>query len=122
MSSQDGGWQKVATLDAFQQQRKLVIRLDDGIEVLLLRSGEEIVALHNYCSHLGKPLDRGRVMAGQISCPFHGACFDLKTGAALSGPAVLPLHLFPVRLDGQDIWLDLARKPAHPLAGFAGRL
>lgn len=115
-------WQAIATVAALQESRKLVCRLDDGLELLLLRVGEDIVALHNYCSHLGKPLDKGRVMAGQISCPFHGACFDLKTGAALSGPAVQPLHRFAVKVEGEQILVDLGRRPASLLAGFGTRL
>jgi nitrite reductase/ring-hydroxylating ferredoxin subunit len=57
-------------------------------------------------------------MAGQITCPFHGACFDLKTGAAVSGPAVFPLQRFPARLEGDDVVADLSGRPLHPAAGF----
>jgi 3-phenylpropionate/trans-cinnamate dioxygenase ferredoxin subunit len=78
----------------------------------------EVIVLHDYCTHLGKPLAGGRVMGGQITCPFHGACFDLITGAAVSGPAVFPLHRFPARLEGENILADLSRRPPHLPAGF----
>jgi nitrite reductase/ring-hydroxylating ferredoxin subunit len=79
------------------------------------------VVLHDYCTHLGESLYGGRVMAGQISCPFHGACFDLKSGAAVSGPAVSPLRVFPARLEDGVIWADLAERPANLSAGLIRR-
>jgi nitrite reductase/ring-hydroxylating ferredoxin subunit len=97
-------WKQVATLADFGATRKLV-RQVGGIEVLLVRVGADVVAVNNRCTHLGQPLDKGRVMSGQITCPFHGACFDLRSGAALSGPAVAGLVCHVVRLEGDSILL-----------------
>ncbi len=110
-------WTRVGSLSAFQAARQLACRIGD-LELLLLRVGGDVLVLHNYCTHLGKPLTGGRVMAGQITCPFHGACFDVKTGAAVSGPAVFPLHRFPARLEGDAVFADLSRRPQNPAAGF----
>jgi nitrite reductase/ring-hydroxylating ferredoxin subunit len=104
-------------LSAFPAARQLAARIGD-LELLLLRVGRDVLVLHNYCTHLGKPLTGGRVMAGQITCPFHGACFDVNTGAAVSGPAVFPLHRFPARLEGDEVVADLSRKPLNPAAAF----
>jgi 3-phenylpropionate/trans-cinnamate dioxygenase ferredoxin component len=104
-------WVYAASLDDFAAQRKLV-RTIDGINILLCRYGSEIAALHNHCTHLGKPLDGGRIMGGQITCPFHGACFDLKTGSAVSGPAVYAAHVFPVRIEAEKIYVNLSEWPA----------
>lgn len=95
-------WQTLATLDELQSARTLV-RSAGGQEILLVRSGGGVVAVSNRCTHLGKPLECGRVMGGQITCPFHGACFDLKSGRAVSGPAVFPLKVFPTQLVGNQI-------------------
>jgi 3-phenylpropionate/trans-cinnamate dioxygenase ferredoxin subunit len=46
-------------------------------------------------------------MAGQITCPLHGACFDLRTGTALSGPAVAPLRRFEARIEGDRVEVRL---------------
>jgi nitrite reductase/ring-hydroxylating ferredoxin subunit len=99
-------WTRVATRSEFGETRKLV-RTIQGHDILLVRMGDEIVAVENRCTHLGQPLERGRVMAGQITCPFHGACFDLRSGAAISGPAVAALRRYPVQLDGDVVLLDL---------------
>jgi nitrite reductase/ring-hydroxylating ferredoxin subunit len=104
-------------LSEFNGGRQLACRVRD-LELLLLRVGSDVMVLHNNCTHLGKPLTGGRVMAGQITCPFHGACFDVNTGAAVSGPAVFPLHRFPARLEGDDVVADLSRRPLNPAAGF----
>ena len=112
-------WTQIAVLGDFQGQRQLARTVGD-LAVLLLRVGGDVIALHNHCPHLGKSLQGGRIMGGQIICPFHGACFDLRTGAALSGPAVAPLHLFPTRIDGQNILVDLREKPRKLTVGFGG--
>jgi nitrite reductase/ring-hydroxylating ferredoxin subunit len=44
-------------------------------------------------------------MAGQIHCPYHGACFDLRTGAAMSGPAVYGVRSFPVEMRAGEIFV-----------------
>lgn len=106
------GWTPIAALADFGALRMLK-REVDGLEVLLFRTGADIIAIHNHCTHLGKSLEGGRLMAGQLLCPFHGACFDLRSGKAVSGPAVMPLHVFPVRLENGSIYIDIRKRPAH---------
>ena len=96
---------------------RMLRRQVEGVDVLVCRVGSEILAIHNVCTHLGKRLDGGRLMSGQIQCPFHGACFDLRTGHAVSGPAVFPLHRFAVRTEGDELLIDLAVLPVA--RGFA---
>lgn len=107
MASTDTRWQRVAALSDLAATRKYVVTMA-GIEILLIQSGGAVHAVRNRCTHLGQPLDRGRLMAGQITCPFHNACFELKTGKAVSGPAVYPLQCFAVRVEDGEIFLDLA--------------
>jgi 3-phenylpropionate/trans-cinnamate dioxygenase ferredoxin subunit len=104
-------WTRVSTLADFGDERQLSFRLDD-LPLLVVRTGLGVIVLHDHCTHLGKSLLGGRVIAGQISCPYHGACFDLKTGAAVSGPAVSPLHVFPSRVEDGVVWADLTRQSA----------
>lgn len=99
-------WQRVATLSDLAGNRKHVVTLQ-GVEILLVHSGGVVHALRNRCTHLGQSLERGRLMAGQITCPFHNACFDLATGKAVSGPAVYPLQRFSVRVVDGAIFVDL---------------
>lgn len=87
---------------------KRLVREVEGVSVLLLFTGGSVVAIRNACTHLGLPLETGRLMAGQIHCPFHGACFDLTSGRAMSGPAVAPLQKFPVSVSEDEVWVTVS--------------
>jgi nitrite reductase/ring-hydroxylating ferredoxin subunit len=65
-----------------------------GCAVLLCRVGGVAVAVVDRCSHAGSPLAGGRVRRGAISCPLHGARFDLRTGENIGGlyPALTTLR------------------------------
>ena len=74
-----------------------------GNKVVLVNSGGTIFALEDSCSHLGAPLSLGYVTKTSITCEWHGACFDLKTGEAQSAPATESVPVFEVRIVGEDI-------------------
>ncbi len=74
---------------------KLVGHVGDQ-EVLVVRSGNEIFAIDAHCSHYHGPLVDGIVIDGGIRCPWHHACFDLRTGEATRAPAFSPLSCWRV--------------------------
>jgi NADPH-dependent 2,4-dienoyl-CoA reductase/sulfur reductase-like enzyme/nitrite reductase/ring-hydroxylating ferredoxin subunit len=65
-----------------------------GDRVLLVRSGGAVHAIGAQCTHYGAPLANGLVVGDTIRCPLHHACFNLKNGAALCGPALDPVATF----------------------------
>ena len=79
----------------------------DGQSVLLCNVDGEIYAIEDVCTHDGGALDQGELMGDRIMCPRHGAFFDVRTGDALTLPAILPVQTFKVRTDGDDIYLEL---------------
>jgi NADPH-dependent 2,4-dienoyl-CoA reductase/sulfur reductase-like enzyme/nitrite reductase/ring-hydroxylating ferredoxin subunit len=83
-------------------------------EVLLVRSGSEIFAIDAHCSHYHGPLADGIVADGGIRCPWHHACFDLRTGEATRAPALSPLGVWQV--EHEDGRIFVRRKREQPKA------
>ena len=79
----------------------------DGVEVLLCNCDGTIYAIEDVCTHDGGPLDQGELFDCKIMCPRHGALFDVATGAALTLPAVVALPTYQVRLEGDDIFVEV---------------
>ena len=70
-------------------------------EVLLVRAGEEAFAVSPHCTHYHGPLAEGLVVGSTVRCPWHHACFDLRTGEALHAPAIDPIACWDIeRSDG----------------------
>lgn len=75
---------------------------------MLCRSArDEVFAIQNRCSHMAKPLHAGRLIGHQISCPEHGAEFDIRNGEALSFPAVRPIKTYPVEIRDGVVYVAL---------------
>ncbi len=74
-----------------------------GKSILICASAGQVFAVINRCSHAEEPLECGRIRNGWISCPAHGARFDLETGEALNSPAKDPIETFEVRIAGDAI-------------------
>jgi nitrite reductase/ring-hydroxylating ferredoxin subunit len=78
----------------------------DRTDILLCNVGPDgVFAIRNRCSHMNKPLHAGRVIGCKISCPEHGAEFDIRSGDALSFPAVRPLKTYPVQIENGVIYV-----------------
>ena len=73
-------------------------------EVLLVRQGGTVHAIGAHCTHYHGPLAEGLVVSNTIRCPWHHACFDLRTGEALAAPALSPVACWNVEeRDGKII-------------------
>ena len=92
----------VAKLDELPAGSRKVVHVE-GFEILLCNSNDRIFAVSNICSHADERLDCGRMRAGWIACPVHGARFDLETGEALNPPASVAIATYEVRVSGEQV-------------------
>src|SRR4051812_36162769 len=96
----------------------------DGEAVLVARRGAQVFALEATCTHYGGPLAEGLMVGDTVRCPWHHACFSLRTGEALRAPALNPVARFEVAREGDRVRVGkklerdpLAPHSAAPLAG-----
>ena len=99
-----------------------VVGSSSGEAVLLVRRGEEIFAIGATCTHYGGPLGEGLIVDDTVRCPWHHACFSLRTGEAVRAPALNPVASFRVESQGDRVFVrdKVDAKPQRP-ASEAGK-
>lgn len=84
------------------------IQVDTGtFYILVCNIDGELLAIEDQCTHDGSSMAGGCLEGDQIICPRHGARFCLRSGAAMSPPAYDAVQTFPVRINGNNIEVDL---------------
>jgi 3-phenylpropionate/trans-cinnamate dioxygenase ferredoxin component len=78
-----------------------------GDEIALVQTGGEVFAIRDWCSHAAVPLSEGEVEGFTIECWLHGSCFDLRTGRPTSMPATVPVPVYPVKIEGDDVLVSI---------------
>src|ERR1043166_7998937 len=83
-------------------------------DVVLVRSGAEIFAIDAHCTHYHGPLAEGLLEGETVRCPWHHACFDIRTGEATHAPAFNPLGVWRVEREGAKIFVREKRDQPKP--------
>jgi nitrite reductase/ring-hydroxylating ferredoxin subunit len=78
-----------------------------GERIALFRLDDTYYAIGDTCPHRGGPLSDGMIDGTTVTCPWHGAEFDICTGKNLCPPAARPVAAFPVRVEGDEIQIEL---------------
>lgn len=99
-------FEKVAKVSELAPGKVIVVEVEDE-EVALCNVNGEIYAIANLCTHDNGPLNAGHLYGDEIECPRHGARFNVRTGEVKVLPAIMPLPTFDVRIEGDDILVDV---------------
>lgn len=90
-------WITVGSIDDLTPGQYIYVELTT-VGLLLINIGGEYFAVENVCSHDGGDLCEGTICGEEITCPRHGARFNLKTGEVLCAPAFEDIDTYPVRV------------------------
>jgi len=78
-----------------------------GQTVAIFNVGGTFYAIEDTCTHVGGPLSEGEVQGTAVTCPWHGAQFDVTSGKVLGPPAAEGVKSYPVRVEGDEIKVEL---------------
>ena len=98
---------RAASVDDIPEGHAIVVDVE-GDSLALARVDGDVYCIDNICTHDGGPLGEGELDGTALECPRHGARFDVCTGRALSFPAVVPVNAYDVKIEGQDVLVDLS--------------
>ena len=79
----------------------------DGLRVAICNAEGAFYALDDVCTHDGGSLDQGELQGFNIECPRHGARFDIRTGRVTALPAIIPVGTYAVKVEGDDVLVDV---------------
>ena len=108
MSSAIRGYVPVCTTDEVPESAAVRVMVE-GRPVAVVRSEGQFFAIYDVCSHANVNLSEGEVEDTTIECWLHGSRFDLTTGRPTGLPAVKPVPVYPVKVDGDQVLVSLDR-------------
>ena len=99
-------WHRVAALADLREGEPFAPE-HDNLQLALCRVDGNVYAFEDICPHAYALLSQGFVEGGEIECPLHGARFEMATGRCLTPPADKDLRTFPVRVEGDDVYVGV---------------
>lgn len=90
---------QVVPADDLMTGERLFVEIDE-LPIVVFNIGGELYAIADVCSHDDGPVGDGELDGYEITCPRHGASFDVRNGKVLSLPAVVDIPAYPVRVIG----------------------
>ncbi len=101
------GWHAVAEDSALGDDEALGVTVGKA-QIAIVRAAGALHALDNVCTHQYALLSDGYVEDGCIECPLHQGKFELATGNAMCAPVTEPVKVYPVKVEGGRILVELA--------------
>ena len=101
-----GVFRKVAETKDLEPGTARLVEIE-GKEIALFNVDGEFHAIDNTCAHRGGPLAMGTIESDVVTCPWHGATYNIKTGEVLGPPAPRGVASYKVRVEGSDIEIEV---------------
>jgi 3-phenylpropionate/trans-cinnamate dioxygenase ferredoxin subunit len=96
---------KVAKISDLPPGTRKLIDFEE-VTVAVFNIDGQFYCIEDVCTHDGGPVAEGELDGFSIECPRHGALFDIRDGAVLSMPAVVPVPTYEVKVEGDDIYVE----------------
>jgi len=103
---------RACSVDEVVDDKPLAVTVGE-VDVAIVRDGDDFYAIRDECSHANIALSEGDVDGCLIECWLHGSTFDLRTGEPTTLPAFEPVPIYPVRVEGEELHVDVE----NPLNG-----
>jgi nitrite reductase/ring-hydroxylating ferredoxin subunit len=97
---------KIAKVDEVAPGQAKLIEVN-GREIALFNIAGSFHAVDNSCTHVGGPLWEGEIDGTEVTCPWHGAVFDVTTGDVLGPPAPEAVTCYQIHVENDDIIIEL---------------
>jgi len=97
---------KIATVDEIAPGQAKLVEVN-GNEIALFHVDGQFHAIDNNCTHVGGPLCEGEISGSEVTCPWHGATFDITTGRALGPPAMEAVNRYNLRIEDGGIEIEV---------------
>jgi nitrite reductase/ring-hydroxylating ferredoxin subunit len=97
---------RVASLTEVPAGRPLAVEVE-GTRLVLARVGEGVFACGDICAHRGGHLSEGRLTGARLACPLHGWMYDVRTGQCVFPPRGGHVPAYPVRIQGDDVFVEV---------------
>ena len=101
-----GEFFKVANADEIGSGRAKTVEVGDKTIALFNIDGA-FYAIDDTCTHVGGPLSEGDLDGCRVTCPWHGAIFDVTTGEVLGPPAGASVNKYNTRIQGGDVEVEV---------------
>ena len=101
-----GGFTKIAKSDDIQPGQARTFEVG-GKSIALFNVDGLFYAIDGTCTHRGGPLSEGELDGKEVTCPWHGAVFDVTTGQVLRPPAPRGTSSYRTRVDGEDVEVEI---------------
>jgi 3-phenylpropionate/trans-cinnamate dioxygenase ferredoxin component len=104
------GYVRVCSVNDLPTVGAVQVEIDDKQVAIVRDSAGNIHAIDDTCSHANVSLSEGDVEDGAIECWLHGSRFDLRTGEPTSPPAITPIAVYPVNINGGDVFVSVTKE------------